>query len=409
MIRQSSSLISSVRNILTLRYDPEKSILEKKLSPRDFKEIEYNDDITQRVESIIKNEINKHIAKMKSITIPMGSGIDSAVVLTLAKEVFPKKNIRAVSLSFNDLQDETKGAEKICSAIGVECHKITIDNVLKDLPLQVSIVNEPRWNLWYYYALEAAKKLHTDAMLTGDGGDELFAGYVFRYSKFLELVGSSSRDNNWIDRAWSYLQCHERDWVPDQHEIFGPKINTFDWKLILKYFKPYFDNDLSKLNQVFLADYNGKLRYDWIPTNRMLSAHFGIKTLSPMLSESMIEYAPHIPMAQKYDAKTQEGKLVLREILAKHWILRYVSKRKMGFGMDLVNLWNKHGKNMAESYLDRPLVVSEGLINKEWLNRTMGDLRKKKDQRYINKILQIISLEIWLRISLKKDILWTKN
>ena len=62
---------------------------------------------------------------------------------------------------------------------------------------------------------------------------------------------------SWKEKTELYLSCHERDWVPNQSELFGPKIN-FSWEKIYPIFKNYFDNDLSPLDQVFLSDFNGK-------------------------------------------------------------------------------------------------------------------------------------------------------
>ena len=362
---------------------------------------------------MLKHEIKLRVGKANNIAVPIGSGIDSAVILAIAKQVFPKKNIFGISLGFCDSQDETTDARRICDALDTECYTIAIENVLKDLPSQIYIVGEPRWNLWYYYVLKHAKKYRAEIMLTGDGGDEIFAGYVFRYSKYLSLMKDDDeptisfprQDTKWIRKAWSYLQCHDRDWVPDQKRIFGSKMSsTFDWYTILRYFRPYFDNNIDQeLNQVLLADYNGKLLYDWIPTNSKLSNYFRIKSLSPFLTESITEYVPHVPVEQKYNPENQEGKLILREVLRRHGISQLIAKNKQGFGMDLVYLWEKHGKGIAQRYLADAKICQRQIIDKAWIIQTMENPRIDKDPRYINKVLQLVSLEIWYRIFVKKE------
>ena len=362
---------------------------------------------------MLRNEIRLQVGKAENVAIPIGSGIDSAVIMALARAEFPEKNIFGISMGFSGSQDETADAKRICRAIGTECHTVRVKNVLLDLPLQISIVGEPRWNLWYYYVLENARKLGADMMLTGDGGDELFGGYVFRYSKYLGIIAGKfqlpgavpEKDGAWARRAWAYLQCHDRDWVPDQEKMFGPKMSgIFDWFRVLQYFKPYFDTAKpeSDLSQVFLADYNGKLIYDWIPTNARLSKYFGTRMSSPFLSEFLVEYAPHIPVHQKYNRESQQGKLVLRTILEKYGILDHVGKNKLGFGMDLVNMWDSHGRTISHEYLEDAVICKEQLIDKDWLARTLDGLKKSKDLRYINKILQLLSLEIWYRITVTK-------
>ena len=406
--------LKSIRNILTLRYDPEKRVFGKKLRPQDFSEVKPKESVPERIESLLRNEIRKQIGAARDIAIPVGSGIDSAVIMTLAKRIFPDRNIFGISLGFSGSQDETTTAMAICKMLGVKCHVVRPDSVLRDLPLLIRIVGEPRWNLWYYYVLEHANKLQADILLTGDGGDELFGGYVFRYSKYLKSVMRrielpfpiTENDAVWAKRAWAYLQCHERDWVPDQHEMFGSKLaNVFDWYPIIRYFKSYFNwaSDDSDLSQLFLADYNGKLTYDWIPTNSKLAGYFGLKSSSPFLSGEVTNYATHLPIQHKYDKETLEGKLCLRKILEKYGMLNLVSKGKLGFGMDLNYLWDSYGGRIAEQYLEAGTILKENLIDRHWIKKTLHDPDRTKDPRYINKLLQLLSLEVWYQIFIAKS------
>ncbi len=57
----------------------------------------------------------------------------------------------------------------------------------------------------------------------------------------------------------------------------------------------------------FLADFNGKLLYNWIPLYTKIHKHFGIKQISPILSQELISYATHIPNKLKYNTQKNVG------------------------------------------------------------------------------------------------------
>ena len=134
----------------------------------------------------------------------------------------------------------------------------------------------PFWDLHWYYVVKKAKTL-SKTLISGDGGDELFAGYTFRYNKFLSLTSDNSTP---LEKVKAYLQCHERDRVSDQESVFGKKCN-FSWEKIYGKLLPFFDNDLSRINQVYLADFNGKLLYNFIPINTRIIDYFVMNLLTP--------------------------------------------------------------------------------------------------------------------------------
>jgi len=389
---------TNIRNLLTLRYDPEQKTTMPKLSWNDFTESSTN-NIDRRIAEILKNVILREVNKVSSnkVAISLGSGVDSTLVLVLLRECYPNLDIHSISAGFNDPSDETKRAAKIAGMYDCEHHEVYIDNPFRDLPEQIGIVAEPRWNLYWYYVVKNSKSF-SDVLFTGDGGDEMFGGYTFRYKKFLTLVKNKI---TWNEKAWIYLQCHERDWVPDQGTLFGSKIK-FNWRQILELLEPYFNNPLPPLGQVFLADFNGKLLFDWLPTNSRLYSYFQLHGVAPMLSKELISFATHIPYRLKYDAKTNIGKILLRRILKARKIY-HISKRKQGFGPDVVLLWNRYGKDMAEYYLDKARIVEDTWINQAWIDSAFKRIKEKSETRYIAKMFSLLAFEIWYRIFITKE------
>lgn len=382
--------------MLTLRYDPTIEIGSSvpKLDSNQVKVMRNgtcpsSNDIEKELRNIIKTAISKH--NPKTISLALSTGVDSNLMLALLKDEYPSLDIKCISVSFDEVSEATY-ARKIAESKDTDFHNVTVDNPLKDLPFLISIVKEPRWNLYQYYFIEKSKK-YSDVLFTGDGGDELFGGYTFRYTKFLKLFNT---DDDWKQRAINYLECHERDWVVDQESIFGDNIK-FDWSSIYSLLRSYFDNDLDPLDQVFLADYNGKLIYDFVPTNDKFFSYLGIAGISPILDNKIIDMSLRIPPSVKFNKESNTGKIPLREILS-GLESKNVSDTKIGFGMDLKKLWTSSAKEIVISTLSNASIFRDKIINSDFYNHSIKRIDETGDLRYISKMLQLLSLEIWYKM-----------
>ena len=181
--------------------------------------------------------------------------------------------------------------------------------------------------------------------------------------------------------------------------MFGKKI-PFKWDDIYSFLHPYFDNPLPPLAQVFLADYNGKLLYNFSPLNTDFYKFFKVKPITPLLAEDLISYAPHLHLDLKYDIKSNIGKILLRKILAKN-LPDSISLTKRGFSVDTLNLWKSRGYQICNYYLSESRIAKEGWIDKEWIKLHM---KKDLDVRFVNKFFGLLATEIWFRLFVTKEV-----
>ena len=388
--------LESIKQILALRYSTNLETSFQKLVPEDFE--------TKQIinpENIIEQSIRKSISteldsNSKKIGISLSSGIDSTLVLALLRKEFPSTDIESVSVKFSESIDETDISKKISEKFDTNHHILEIDNFLEELPKAISIVKQPFWDLHWYYLIKKMKSL-TNVFLSGDGGDELFGGYTFRYKKFLELTNENSSTK---EKIISYLNCHERDWVPDQELIFGNECK-FNWEEIYQLLEPYFNNSLSNLTQVFLADYNGKLLHNMQPLYSSIHAHFDIQNITPIQNNQSIKLSCQIPNSMKYDYKTNSGKIILRHLVEKFDIQNLISSKKQGFSVNTSNLWNSYGKKIFLHFFDKSRLVEDKIINSAWIEKHIS--KNNLDIRYVNKFLGILALEIWYRLLITKE------
>jgi len=387
----------SITNILTLRYDPSiKPNLPKKVWS-DLKPSIQKPSI-EFIEKSIKGTIRKQLdnSSVKKICIALSGGIDSALILTLIKKTLPDIQVDAISVKFANSVDETESASKIAAELEVDHHIIYIENYLRELPKAISIIKLPFWDLHWYHVVKKSQSL-SKHLASGDGGDELFGGYTFRYKKFLSLTNTNSTP---LEKVKAYLSCHERDRVPDQEKLFGKK-SKFSWESIYERLITYFDNPLSTIEQVFLADYNGKLLYNFNPINTKILNYFDAESISPLLSEDMISYALGIPFQYKYDKTKDIGKLSLRKLLSKYNIDKLVPNEKLGFNVNTLNLWKSFGQSICQEYLMDSEITKDGWINKDWISKYIH--KTDLDVRYVNKFFGLLAFEVWYRLFVTKD------
>ncbi len=389
---------ASIKNILTLRYDSTQKTLLPQLTWKDFIEKPVTEPAVH-IEKTIRNTIKKNFDNSKlKVTVALSGGIDSTLILSLLRKTCPHLDIDAISVKFADSVDESTDAAKIAERFEADHHVIYIENYLKELPKAISIIKLPFWDLHWYYVVKKAKSL-SKTLVSGDGGDELFGGYTFRYKKFLSLI---KQDFSPTEKVKAYLKCHERDWVPDQEDLFGKKTH-FSWNEIYNNLKPYFDNPLPRIAQVFLADFNGKLLYNWTPLYKKIHKHFGVRSISPILSKELISYATHLPYKLKYDSKKDLGKILLRKILRKYVSDNMISKTKQGFSVNTTNLLDSHGRELCDYYLSDARIIKDGWIKQDWIKKHLKKLDNDPDVRYVNKFLGLLAFEIWFRLFITKE------
>jgi len=386
---------SSIQNLLTLRYDFEQKTPLTELTPKDFQKF---DPISEKVIiSLLEKSINNLVIDdSKTVAIALSGGIDSTLVLSLLKKTHPKLHIHGYSIKFANSVDETSMASKIAEKFNANHHIVYLENYLSELPKAISQIKLPFWDLHWYYVAKKSKTF-SNVLISGDGGDEVFSGYTFRYKKFLSLTNNNSTPQ---EKIVTYLSCHERDRVPDQEFLFGRKSN-FSWNSIYELLLPYFDNPLSRLEQVFLADYNGKLLYNFNPINSRIVKNFKIDVITPLLNKKLISYGLKIPTKFKYNSSKNIGKLPLRKLLVKNKIDKLISKEKLGFNVNTINLWNLHGHKLCREFLIESRIVKEGWINGEWIKKYID--QKDLNFNYVNKFMGLLAFEIWYRLFITKE------
>jgi len=398
---------------LSLRYNPTKQGIIKgtknipdtpKIISRDFTEHDLSYEYcVKRTEEILRANIAN--IQSKIVAIGLSGGTDSSLNTLILSEN-ERISLKCFCIGFNDADDEFDDARIVAKLANCDYKEIVIEDVTDELPLMIWKFGAPKSNLWGYYNFKTVRDLGANTTLSGEGGDELFGGYYFRYVKYLQHIPKTP-----FERARRYILSRTRDWIPNQHRIFGSKFKKnkkliFSQQDIISHFANSFSNKLHPLNQIFLADFNYKLRFDFNFVDSVFARTEKINMESTFLSQNMIKFATHIPHRYKMNKFT--SKMILRNILKKLGApKRIYNKSKQGWGMRPITVWQRGLCDKCERFLLDGTVVRDGWINKQWLLETHSFIEKNRNNEviypYINKMWDILSFEIFYRQGVLKE------
>ena len=379
-------------NQLSMRYDPRKKSDFYKNNWKSYNN--QNSDLEGlTTEKMLINNIKNSLFSSKGrVSISLSSGIDSALCLSLFRKIFPSRKITALTASFEG-GDESKKASEIARKYDADFKTIPIESIFKNMPELVMITKKPKWNTYQHIIAKESRK-YSKFLITGDGADEIFGGYVFRYNKFLNLTRSNDTT---LKKIKNYLECHNRDWVPDQKNLFDKNLN-FSWNKIFLYFEKYFSNSLPLLKQVMYADLNGKLYHDFQPNGQRIFSKYDLIGVQPFLNSKIIDFGIKLPIEELYDKKTGLGKLVLRKI-SKRMAVNHIDEKR-GFSLNLLIDWKKNGKDICQEFLldKNSHIYSEKIINFNWVKKAFNIVENDGNLIYLSRLISILALEVWFRI-----------
>ena len=177
---------NSIRNLLTIRYNPSEKSLIPRATWENFNSI-HTDPDGIKTKKLLKSAFQKQIKNStEPLSISLSSGIDSTLCLSLLRETFPDRELVGICGVFKNGFDESKKASKIAKKFDTKFKTVDMPSIYQTMPKLISITKKPRWNTYTHIIAQEAKKF-SSYYVAGDGADEIFGGYTFRYAKFLNL------------------------------------------------------------------------------------------------------------------------------------------------------------------------------------------------------------------------------
>lgn len=300
--------------------------------------------LIQYFEDVFRSSVDVHQRSDVPYGLFLSGGIDSTSVLSMMAEL-NSSPVRTFTAGFESstVHDERETARSISEKFGADHTEVafTADDFWQLLPRIAASMDDPvaDYAILPTWKLASVAKKDVKVVLSGEGGDELFAGYG-RYRKAIRpwlLGGKAMRASGMMD-DFSLLGDDFTGW---REEI------SLEEKRVIS-------ETSDRLLRAQLTDCA-----DWLPNDlllkldRCLMAH-GVEGRTPFLDPEMASFAFSLPSRYRVAGKT--GKYLVRKWLQKRIPDLDFFTRKKGFTVP-VSDW----MSVRADDLDRLLVSSEAL------------------------------------------------
>jgi asparagine synthase (glutamine-hydrolysing) len=373
-----------------------------------------------------------NIVEMQLVSeVPLGvflsGGLDSSAVVAAMKEV-SNNDIHTFSVGFpgNDNISELKYARKVSDAFCTQHHEyfLTFGDFFESIRSLVYYAEEPIVEGAAIALLQLSRlaKKEATVMLSGEGADELFAGYSM-YSRIKPRIDQLHRiiglfPDRLCNKIISTLPFSEKfekyfDWghrpLEEWYRTVSSDVNpglrrkmytkdflSFSDETLDKYFCKVFDK-VSGRSDLFRMLYVDTLC--WLPDDLLLKADkmtmaASIELRVPFLDPRMVEFAATLPDSWKI--RNGEGKYILKTAMEGLLPREIIYRRKRGFPLPIRD-WFKdqlYGK-VAEVILSDSL-LSRDIFSVDYLKWILESHRSGRED-HSRRILSIIILEYWIR------------
>ena len=410
-------------------WSPIKEFSNSKLIKTNISEADVLDKYEQLfIESIKRQQISD---------VPIGSflsgGIDSSLTTSIMQSL-SNNPINTFTMGFTELEyNESVKAKKIANYLGTNHHEhiVSPNELLDVVPKMSEIYDEPFADPSQIptYLISKFARDKVTVCLSGDGGDEIFAGYN-RYiwlnkidkipgkikkiiSLVIKLIGSSRIST--ISKLILSLVSNKNRFTSIRDKI--DKINNileFDNKketylgLISNYNNPekiitdgVDTNNISHLwdsisacndiEKMMLIDILNFLSDDVLCKVDRASMSNSLETRSPFLDHELIKFSFEVPLEIKL--KNNESKYLTKKLLSKYLPEELYDYPKMGFTIPLNDWLNNQLKDWAEDSLNS-IASDDQYLNKKHID-TLWTEFKKGNSFYQNIIWNILSFQSW--------------
>jgi len=401
-------------------------------------------------EKMVFNLLKDSIQKRLMSEVPFGSylsgGLDSSIIVSVMRGMMhePLKTY-TVGFEADYPINEAEPARKLAEHWGTEHHELIVkSDACRYLPKTIwhcdELISDPT-TIAQYLISEYAKKKIT-VVLTGEGADELFAGYLqFKVMKMgasyitkipkpirvsipkaLSFVPNKVLDkffhyNSMLgdkgrERLLEYLRTVEKNDVSfiklraffsdsEKTELYRPDLLETEKNVnLLKEITPYFTTRKNLLNQLIYIDMKRRLPNFLLHKIDKMSMAHGIETRVPFLDHELAEASFHIPQHLKLRGTNE--KYILKKAFRKYLPDEIIKRKKQDFIVPIGNWFKGDFKDMVSTIVDHPDSALKKYFKPNYITKITENYARSP-LYYGRQLWSLTAFDIWHKMYMEHD------
>jgi asparagine synthase (glutamine-hydrolysing) len=426
---RNSPLISAptleVRRYWKLRYQPKRSGREA--------------EVVEETRERIREAVESHLIADVPVGAYLSGGMDSSLVVAMMAELRDEP-IQTFGIGVDDAGfNELPYARLVADSCGTRHHEEqAVPDMVQLLPRMVYHLDEPSDPIaacMFHAAALAAR--HVKVVLTGDGGDEIFAGYdryfgfrwVSLYAALPErlrrvLLGpalAALRDTSayknltqkarWVHdlsfyeggRRYAQATAFFRFGSQGKGGLYTDKVaarlaGIDPMESVIRGFEEAEARD--DLDRMLQADIATRLpEHSLMLSDRMTMAR-SLEARSPFLDHHLAEYVASLPADLKMRGRTL--KYILRRAAAPYLPEAILRRPKQGFMFPLGHWMKGPLLPVVQHLLGQSVLVEEGIFQREPIERLVAEHVAHRADHHV-RLWMILNVEVWYRMYVRGE------
>jgi asparagine synthase (glutamine-hydrolysing) len=363
-----------------------------------------DEEAVARFETLLSGAVERRLLSDVPLGAFLSGGIDSSTIVALM-QANGRARAKTFSIGFNEsAYDESRHARAVAEHLGTDHHELRVSprEAIDAIPAMPLYYDEPfaDGSQVPTYLLSMLTREHVTVALSGDGGDELLAGYT-RYrtgrdiAHVIAAIPAALRPavagaiRGTPDAAWrvleplvprrlgqSPLSARMRrfggylsdggeeamfrglvgQWAEPEKLVRGGREPVDDiWQGALAERVPDFGRRMQLIDTLtYLPD-------DILVKVDRASMAVGLEARAPLLDHAVVEFTWGLP--DRFLVRNGETKWLLRRVLYRHVPKALIERPKMGFVMPMDEWLRGPLRDWAEDLLDARSMEADGLLD----------------------------------------------